>query len=375
MTQLKNITRTFGLFCLLISFHCHAQTDQDKLRSLSNEITKIVRDTRAVGVSVALIDNYEVVWSRGFGTVEIGKSDSVTTETLFQIASITKSVTATLVMKKIQEGAISLTDDANKQLTSWQIPKNDFTAKSTVTVKQLLSHTAGVANSHYRIDGYQLNDKLPTVIESLNGVMPAENEPVEIIHEPGTVFSYSNCGYWILEALLEDVSQEHFKEIVTREILKPLGMDNSTFEIVPQSHQFKSVAVGHLEKNRPIDQKYYVIRPLSSGGLWSTPTDIAKFLIEIQLSIQGKSNKVISEQSAKLMVKPVMGQYGLGFTNEIRGTGVKFFGHDGHNLGYISSMIGSLDKGFGVVIMTNSENGWKAVNKIKKIVGRKFWGF
>jgi hypothetical protein len=76
-----------------------------------------------------------------------------------------------------------------------------------------------------------------------------------------------------------------------------------------------------------------------------------------------------------LMTTPVMATYGLGFSNEIRGTGVKFFGHDGHNLGYICSMIGSHDKGFGVVIMTNSENGWKAVNKIKKLVGRKFWGF
>ena len=114
MNQLKNIPRNFALFCLLISFYCHAQTDQNKLKSLSSEIAKIVRDTRAVGVSVALIDNYEVVWSKGFGTVEIGRSDSVTTETLFQIASITKSVTAAMVMKKVQEGAISLTSDAMK---------------------------------------------------------------------------------------------------------------------------------------------------------------------------------------------------------------------------------------------------------------------
>lgn len=258
-------------------------------------------------------------------------------------------------------------------MTSWQIPKNEYTSSSALTVKHLLSHTGGVDNSYTL--GYREGDRLPKIVECLNGTKPAQNDEVKITATPGAQFSYSNCGYWILEALLEDLEKKEFQRLITDEILLPVGMVNSTFESVPSSIQFKSIAAGHLDKNQLIEGNYYRVRPQSSGGLWSTPTDLAKFLILIQKSRNGELNDIINKDYAVLMTTPVMGSYGLGFTNEVRGTGVRFFGHDGHNMGYICSMIGSFDKGFGVVIMTNSENGWKAVNKVKKLVGRKYWGF
>lgn len=348
---------------------------QDKFQSLEAEIRRIVEDTKAVGVSVALIDNYDVVWAKGFGVTEAGTNDSVTTQTLFQAASISKSVTALAVIKKVQENKIDLDENIDDQLTSWHIPKNNYTKSSPVTVQQLLSHTGGVANSVYYMPVYKKEHPLPNIIESMNGTKPALNDPVKITSTPGTKFSYSNCGYWILEALLEDVEKRKFQNILADEILSPIGMANSTFHSVPSNTQFKSIATGHLSKNIPIEGKYYRIRPQSSGGLWSTPTDLARFIILVQKSRRGDTNEIISKDNAMLMTTPVMASYALGFSNEIRGTGVRFFGHDGHNIGYICSMIGSLDNGFGVVVMTNSENGWKAVNKIKKLVGRKFWGF
>lgn len=343
--------------------------------ALAREINEIVIKTKAVGVSVAVIHNYEVAWAKGFGVTMVGTKDSITTETLFQAASISKPITALMVMKKVQQGKISLTENVDRQLISWHIPPNDFTSTTFVTVKQLLSHTAGVANSVYHIAGYRKGDALPNVVESLNGAKPAANDPVKVVMTPGSKFSYSNCGYWILQALLEDVEKQAFEDIAEAEAFIPLGMNHSTFRLPSEESKYGSVAAGHLKENKLIEGKYYIIRPLSSGGLWSTPTDLARFLIEMQKSRAGESNKIISKDNAVLMTTPVMGQYGLGFSGEIRGTGVKFFGHDGHNMGYICSMLGSLDGGFGLVIMTNSENGWKAVNKIKKIVGRKFWGF
>lgn len=348
---------------------------QDKFQLLDAEIREIVKNTKAVGVSVALIENYELVWAKGFGVTEIGTSDSITTETLFQAASISKSVTALGIMKKVQEGKLSLNDNVDDRLTSWHVPTNNDTRSSVVTIKQLLSHTGGVANSVYHLPGYSEGDELPTVIDCLNGTMPARNEPVKIVALPGTQFSYSNCGYWILEALLEDLEGSEFERIMADEILAPTGMLNSTFESVPSGNQFTAVAAGHLDKNKLIKGKYYRIRPQSNGGLWSTATDLARFLILMQKSRRGDVNDFINKENAVLMTTPVMGSYALGFSTEVRGTGVKFFGHDGHNMGYICSMTGSLDNGFGVVIMTNSENGWKAVNKIKKLVGRRFWGF
>jgi CubicO group peptidase (beta-lactamase class C family) len=366
--QMKRLLTTVVLTILL----CKPTVGQEKFQSFEVEIQKIVKDTKAVGVSVALINNYEVVWAKGFGVTETGTNDSVTIQTLFQAASISKSVTALAIMKKVQEGKISLNENIDDRLTSWHIPKNNYTSSSAVTVKHLLSHTGGVHNSY--ILGYKETDRLPNIVECLKGMKPAQNDPVKIIGTPGT-FSYSNCGYWILEALLEDLEKKEFERLMTDEILLPVGMVNSTFESVPSSLRFKSIAAGHLDKNKFIEGKYYRVRPQSSGGLWSTPTDLARFLIAIQKSRKGELHDIINKDYAILMTTPVTGSYGLGFTNEVRGTGVRFFGHDGHNMGYICSMIGSLDKGFGVVIMTNSENGWKAVNKVKKLVGRKFWGF
>jgi CubicO group peptidase (beta-lactamase class C family) len=276
-------------------------------------------------------------------------------------------------MKEVQDGAISLTEDIDSQLMSWHIPANEFTKQAPINVKQLLSHTSGVSNEEF--PPYQINEHLPTIVQALNGEKPSKNEPVTVVQYPGKLFSYSPGGYSILELLLRDTENKEIGEIVESKIFEPLQMHNSTFDYHLPNEKFELIASGHLQDNKVIDEKYFILQPLSFGGLWSTPTDLAKFLIEIQLSLKGRSNLILNRENTALMLKPVIGSYGLGFSTERRGNGVSFFGHDGHNYGYISSMIGSLDKGFGVVIMTNSENGWKAVNKIKKIVGRKFWGF
>ena len=372
MGLLKQGLLIIGQLIALTSLYGQSTIEHGKFESLSDEIKKIIRDTKTVGVSVAIIDNYQVVWAKGFGVTEINTQDSVTHETLFQVASITKSITAMAVMKKIQDGSISLTDDVDKQLISWHIPDNNFAREFPVTVKGLLSHTAGVSSSQF--PGYHQNEKLPTIVQALNGETPAQNERVKILSKPGSIFSYSNCGYWILAQLLEDVEKKQFEKIIQDDVLIPLEMTSTTFENRLPNERFKSVAFGHLSENKVIEQKYYIYEPTSAGGLWSTPNDIAKFLIEMQHSLNGQSNKIIDKKNSDLMITPVQG-YALGFSREVRGTGVNFFGHDGHNVGYISSMLASTDKGFGVVILTNSENGWKAINKIKKLVGRKFWGF
>jgi CubicO group peptidase (beta-lactamase class C family) len=180
--------------------------------------------------------------------------------------------------------------------------------------------------------------------------------------------------------MLSEAEQTDYSSVITQSILAPLGMSYSTFETLLPNTLYPAVAYGHWNGKEKIDCNYYHSQPLAPGGLWSTPSDLAKFLVEIQLSLLGKSNRVLSQANTSLMLKPVRQaappkQYALGFSLEKRGTGVVFFGHEGHNYGYISSMLASLEGGFGLVIMTNGENGWKAVNKIKKLVGRAYWGF
>lgn len=376
----KKVKFLFLFLQTLLAFPLLAQPEKevDKYESLNAEISRILKQTKVVGVSVAIIDNYKVTWAKGFGLKQIGSKDSITTETLFQAASITKAVTAMAVMRKVQEGKLSLEGDVNNQLISWKIPENNYTKQTAVTLQQLLSHTGGIANTPF--PRYEPSDKIPTVQEALNGMPPATNTAVNVAYYPGKQFSYSAGGYAIIQQLLMDVEQKEYTQLMEEVIFEPLGMHHSTFEYQLPNQKFRSVASGHLQGNQVIESKYFVVHPLTFGGLWSTPTDLATFLIEIQLSLQGKSNRILAKEFTQTMLKPVQqttppNQYGLGFGLEKRGTGVLFFGHDGHNYGYISSMLASFDNGFGVVIMTNGENGWKAVNKIKKLVGRKYWGF
>jgi len=360
-----------GLFC--------QTTDKDakNYSTLSSDILTILKDTKVVGVSVAIIDNYKVTWAQGFGLKEVGAKDSVTAETIFQAASITKSVVALAIMREFQDGKVSLNEDVNTYLQEWKIPTNEYTKKSSITLKQLLSHTSGISNTTF--PSYDPDERIPTAVQALNGVSPARNEEVTVASYPGKMFAYSNSGYALVQQILTDTEKRGFEEIMYDKIFSQLEMTYSNFNYHLPNGKFKSVASGHLKGNEVIKCKYYVLQPMAFGSLWSTPTDLANFLIEIQLSLVGKSNKILNQENTRLMLKPVSnssgGQYSLGFEIEKRGTGVTFFGHDGHNYGYISSMLGSLEGGFGVVIMTNSENGWKAVNKIKKLVGRKYWGF
>lgn len=366
---------------MLVTTSLYCQTSNhysEKYESLIPEVNAIISKTNVVGVSIAIIENYRVVWAKGFGIKEARTNDSVTTTTLFQAASITKSLTANTVMKEVQAGKIALHEDVNKQLVSWHIPTNNYTKTSPVTVKQLLSHTAGITPNIF--PPYTLQEELPSIVQALSGEKPAHNQPVTVADYPGKRYAYTGGGYAILELLLMDITQKTYPEIIKEQIFQPLKMNHSTFGFRLPDEQFPSIASGHLKGNKVIDGKYFITYPLSFGGLWSTPTDLAMFLSEIQSSSKEKQGRLLSQENARLMLTPVSysshtagGQYALGFTLEKRGP-VLFFGHDGHNYGYISSMLGSVEGGYGMVIMTNSENGWKAINKIKKLVGRKYWG-
>lgn len=371
--KLKVIRIILGLLSLPVALFCQIpEKEQKKYDELELEIGRIIQKTKVVGVSVAIVDNYEVAWVRAFGLTEIGTNDSVTIETLFQAASITKSIIAMTVMKEYQDGNLDIDRDVNNYLERWKMPVH---SNSFITLKQLLSHTSGVANMVFPV--YEKGEKIPTVTEALDGKAPSKNRSVTVANAPGQ-YLYSSAGYAVIQQVLEDLKNQGLETIVGENVFSHLDMNRSTFLDSLPNEKFKSIASGHLDDNKVISGKYYILRPLSFGSLWTTPHDLAKFLIEMQLSLEGRSNKILYKENARLMLNPTTtwkGNYGLGFSKEVRGTGVKFFGHDGHNYGYICSMIGSVEGGFGLVIMTNSENGWKAVNQVKKLVGRKLWGF
>jgi CubicO group peptidase (beta-lactamase class C family) len=306
------------------------------------------------GVSIAVINNYKLEWARGYGWADTADHRPVTTETLFQAASISKSLNAMGVLKLADQKKIDLHQDINTWLRSWKFPEDSFTRTQKITVAHLLSHTAGL--SVHGFPGYEWNDSLPTDNQILDGQRPANTQAVRSIFEPGKRLKYSGGGTTITKKIIIDVTNDSYENFMHRQVLEPMGMVRSFYTQPPPPGAFPYLATAYYRNGKPVKGKFHLYPEQAADGLWTNPSDLAKFIIEVQLSLQGKSNKVLSKEMTTLMVTPYIDQSAaLGvFINE-KGK-QKYFQHGGANEGFRCLYFGSLENGIGVVVMTNSED-------------------
>ncbi|HEY4088380.1 MAG TPA: serine hydrolase domain-containing protein [Bryobacteraceae bacterium] len=249
------------------------------------------------GLSIAVIDHNRLSWARGFGVTAAGGSTPVTTRTLFQAASISKPVTATGAMWLVQRAKLSLDEDVNLKLKSWKVPDNQLTSARKVTLRGLLSHSAGLNVGGF--DGYAQGQPVPTTAQTLDGLPPANNPPVRVTAAPGSACNYSGGGYTIAGLLMKDVTGESFEDFMRRRVLLPAGMTDSTFQRELPPALALRAATGTRRDRQPLPGKWRLFPELAPDGLWSTPTDLAKFAIEIALSGRGKANHVLSPSSCR----------------------------------------------------------------------------
>lgn len=306
------------------------------------------------GVSVAVIEGGRIDWAKGYGVLEAGSSEPVTTETLFQAASISKPVAAMAALKMAEDGALTLDGDVNSKLKSWKLEENEFTKKEKVTLRRLLSHSAGLTVRGFR--GYAADEAVPTLQQILDGKKPANSEPVRVNREPGVGFRYSGGGYTVVQQLLIDVGRKPFPEIARECVLEPAGMSHSTCEQPLPEILRGTAAVGHLGNGEAVKGRWHTYPEMAAAGLWTSPTDLARFAIEVRESYYGRSNKVLSRQMAREMLTRQEGNFGLGLG--ISGEGAaRRFGHNGANVGYRCEMVMFMESGDGAVVMTNSDRG------------------
>ena len=332
-------------------------------------IEERLRHHKVPGASVAVIKDFKVEWVKGYGVRDVETREPVTERTLFQAGSISKPVAAMAALKKVEQGRLSLEEDVNQKLVSWKLPDNEFTAKKKVTLANLLSHTAGL--TVHGFPGYAAGEKLPTVPQVLDGAPPANTAPVRVDLEPGTRFRYSGGGTTIAQLLLTDTERKPFPDIARETVLAPLGMSDSTYEQPLPAARARHAATGHLADGRAVGGKFHIYPEMAAAGLWTTPTDLAKFGIEVQLSLQGKSNRVLSKASVERMVTPfVSDNVGLGFFIEKRGQNV-YFGHNGADEGFRAQLLVHREKGYGAAVMVNSDNG-QVIGEIFRAVAREY---
>src|ERR1044072_540272 len=328
-----------------------------------------MRFYKTPGVSIALINDGKIQWARGYGVLEAGGKEPVTPDTLFQAASISKSLTAMVVLRLIEKGKLDLDGDVNKRLVSWKVPENEFTKDQKVTVRRLLAHTAGVTAPSFL--GYAVEQAVPDLRQILEGEKPANSAPVRVDMTPGAKFRYAGGGYLILQQLMMDVTGQRFPELMQKTLLRPLGMTNSSFAQPLSPDRAARAAAGHLPNGVEIKGKWFVYPELAAAGLWTTPTDLAHLLIEIQKARLGKSRKVLSAKTTNLMLKPEIDNVALGWFVDGK-EGSARFSFSGANVGYKCRMVAYLNSGRGVVVMTNSENGAELTNEILRSVAAEY---
>ena len=328
-----------------------------------------MRFYKTPGVSIAVINDGRIEWARGYGVLEAGGKELVTPETLFQAASNTKSLTAMVVLRLVEQGKLDLDSDVNKWLVSWKIPENEFTKDQKVTVQRLLSHTAGISNPGFI--GYPVDKPLPTFRQILEGEKPANSQPVRVQLKPGTKFIYSGGGYVILAQLIMDVTGKSFPEVMQKMLLEKLGMTHSTFQQPLSPALAATAAAGHLPDGKEMVGKWFVLPELAPDGLWTTPTDLARLLIEVQKARLGKSNKILSTKSINQMLTPQMENVALGWLVDGKDDSARF-GFGGSNVGYKSRMLAYMNSGRGVVVMTNGENGAELTTEILRSIAAEY---
>lgn len=339
------------------------------IRDGKNEEMNLRSQMKALNVpavSIAAIRNGAIDWAQAYGVSSID-GGPVTTKTLFGAASISKPVTALGVLKLVEEGKIDLDANVNQYLKRWKIPENEFTAKEKVTVRELLNHTSGIGTHNGEI--YDPSEPLPTLLQLLDGEKPARTVPVRVEAIPGTKFAYANGGYLMLYLLIEDVSGQSFAVYMKRNVLDPIGMKDSTFEApLPLDWQLRAVTAYGGDGKSATPPGKFVEPNLAAGGLWSTPTDLAKFLIEVQREYEGKSHRVLHQKTMRMifspgLLSPPTRQYGLGF--EVGGSSKdRFIRHEGSAF-FQDDMVEYL-RGDGIVVMTSGGGGGAIADEVMR---------
>lgn len=319
------------------------------------------------GVSIAVIQNYKMEWAKGYGWADAALRIPVTSQTLFQAASISKSLNAVGLLKLVQEKKLNPDADINTLLVSWKFPYDSLSKNKKITVNNLLSHTGGL-NVH-GFPGYAKGEPLPTVIQILDGTKPANSPAVRSMYEPNSRSEYSGGGITISQLILTDITHQPYERYMEEQVLKPLGMTASTFAQPPVNLKPEWLATGYDRGGKEIAGKFHIYPEQAAAGLWTNPADLSKYIIETQLSYEGKSQKVLDQMTTRLRLTPYLdGKAALGvFIDDFNST--IYFEHSGSNEGFMSQYYGSLSGGNGLVVMVNSDNGAiirEIVNSIAK---------
>lgn len=318
------------------------------------------------GVSIAVIKNAEIVWAKGYGIVQSGKNKNIDSETVFSVGSVSKIGTATAILRLVEQGKLNLDIDVNEYLSKWKIPENKYTRNNPVTLRRILSHTAGLTVHGFA--DFLPFEELPTTIEILNGTYPAKNDGIYVNIPVGSEFRYSGGGTQVLQLVIEEVIGNSFPEAMDELLFDPLEMDRSTY-LNPIPEEYGNIAKAHNRSGNPValPRGYQSMPEMAASGWWTTPTDLSKLIITLLEAYDGCEDFINQSIVIDMMTKVAPGDYGLGprIGNAENGA---FFSHGGANDSYRASIRGYLDTKNGYAILTNGTRGSELIQEIRAAI-------
>lgn len=326
-----------------------------------------MKETGVKGLSIAVIRNYKVEWAKGYGWADEAAGKKVTAATRFQAASISKSLNSLGVLALVQEGRLDPDADINRYLKRWKFPYDSASGGKIINTRHLLSHTAGLGIHGF--PGYTPGDALPTIIQIINGEKPANTKAVRSVFEPGKKFQYSGGGTTISQLLVEDITGRDYADYMQEKVLAPLGMTNSSFRQPPVAKA--ELATGYYGNGEPVKGNFHIYPEQAAAGLWTTPTDLAKYIIECQLALEGKSEKVLSKEMMQMRMAPYIDSVAALGVFIVKAGADTYFNHNGGNEAFLCTSYGSLKDGNGVVIMINGEN-YAVISELLNSVARVY---
>jgi CubicO group peptidase (beta-lactamase class C family) len=348
------------IILLFLSLNIFAQSVNDKIKLFETNLNHWDKSKKKStlkermsfynvnAVSIAVIKDYKIEWVKAYGFADVSEKRVATPQTLFQAGSISKTINSLGILKLVQEGKLDLDGDINNYLKNWKFPYDDVSKGKKITLANLLSHTAGL--SVHGFGGYEKGAVLPTTIQTLDGLKPSNSGAVRSVFEPGLKYQYSGGGTTITQLVLENTTGEKYEDYILKNVLTPLGMSNSSFSQPPSKDKENLLATGY-NYDKEVKGKYNIYPEKAAAGLWTNPTDLAKYIIETQLSLAEKSNKILSKEMSE---KRLANNFGT-FSNDY--DGAKYFHHDGGTNGFVCFYMGSVDDGNGIVVMTNGNTG------------------
>lgn len=306
--------------------------------------------------SVAVAKGWELQWAKAYG----GNGDEYTR---FQAASLSKTVAAAGLLTLAEDLHVGLDDDLSKDLAPVSLPQLNPRGLP-ITLRGLLSHTNGTSISGF--PGYPAEAPIPTSFQIVAGTTPANTDPVVVDANPAGKRKYSGGGYQVAQLWAETVTGEPFDRLMRRLVLEPVGMSHSTFavrDVAPDESQ--NIARAHDFDGSEIAGGWHIYPEQAAAGLWTTPSDYARFVLALMAASEGRSERGVRESVASAMLNPVADEYGLGIGIQTRQDEIRLT-HSGLNRGYICNFMAFPARGDVIVTMTNSAKGFPMVGDVNR---------